>query len=116
MCFALLLLGTSCSIPQTVSSISIETNVEHEEGELKRGDSFELKVTAIDEDIIESVIVDILALEVHDIYDDIEKKKWETTQTYMLTEEVLSGTTEILVIIKDKKGEEKMETSSLTIR
>jgi len=111
---AIALLFTACS-QKTIHSISIKTSIEEENGQTNIGDSFSLDVTAIDEDGIESVSLEIPALNVSELYQDISGKKWSTQQDFKIGENAILGTSLITVVVTDKTGEEREQSSTLVI-
>ena len=112
--FAIALLFTACSSNIT-HSIAIKTSIDEESGQTSIGDSFSLEVTAIDEDGIESVSLEIPALNFSELYQNISGKKWSTQQDFIIDENATRGASLITVIVKDKTGEEKEQSTTLVI-
>jgi len=111
---AIALLFTACS-PKTIHSISIKTSIDEESDQTSMGDSFSLEVTAIDEDGIESVSLEIPALNISELYQNISGNKWTKKQDFIIDEDATRGSSLITVIVKDKTGEEKEQSSTLVI-
>lgn len=111
---AIALFFTACS-PNTLHSIAIETSVDGENGQTSIGDSFSLEVTAIDEDGIESVSLEIPALNFSELYQNISGKKWSIQKDFVINENSTRGSSLITVIVKDKTGEEKEQSTTLVI-
>lgn len=111
---AVVLLFTACS-SKTIHSIAIKTSIDEESGQTSIGDSFSLEVTAIDEDGIASVSLEIPALNVSELYQNILGKKWSIQQEFVINENATRGSSFITVIVKDNTGEEKEQSSILVI-
>lgn len=113
-CLAILILTAACS-PQTISSLSIKTSVE-DEAQVSVGDLIELEVSAIDNDGIESVLIEILQLDINELHEDIAKKNWKKTQTIEVDSSAPSGTAEIRVVVTDEQGNTNAKLSSIEIQ
>jgi len=111
---AITLLFTACS-PNIIHSISIKTSIDEENGQTSVGDSFSLEVTAIDEDGISAVLLEIPALNFLELYQDISGKKWSMQQDFIINENAMGGASLITVIVKDKAGDEKEQSTTLVI-
>lgn len=110
--FACSLMIVACS-PQIISSLSVKTSLDTENVQV--GDSFMLEIKVVDSDKIESVRINIPALQESWFFEDISEKKWEWKESIQIDAADSPGTAEITVIVRDAAGEEKTEVSAIVI-
>ena len=103
MALVLLVLGTACS-PQTIESLSVKTEVEDSNQALRAGASFNLVISAVNSDGLESAEVHIEALDYHQFFEDLNANRWTISETFEIGPEVKAGEAEIAVTITAQTG------------
>jgi len=105
--------ATSCTTHRLISSLSISTTLE--EDPLRIGSELTLEINAIDNDGIASVSINIEALNVSNIYRNINGKEWDYEQHFIIAPNTKSGTSEIIVTLIDTYGNTKIKATSLLV-
>ncbi|MFK7924981.1 MAG: hypothetical protein AB8H47_23690 [Bacteroidia bacterium] len=109
-----IVLCSACS-QETIESLSVTVDMDQSTQSLKPGESFNLVISAINSEGLESAEVHIDALEYHQTYDDLTGKRWAITELIEIGAEAKSGEAVIAVEITTQTGRVKEQSTSVII-
>lgn len=110
----LIVLCSACR-QETIESLSVTVEMDQTTQSLKPGESFNLVVSAINSEGLESAEVHIDALQYHQTYDDLNAKRWSINELIEIGADAKSGEAEISVTITTQTGTVKEKLISVII-